>query len=331
MFYDSFGDGSVQCRLCPWGCTLTNGARGRCRVRENRGGKLYSLVWGKPVAIHKDPIEKKPFYHFMPGSVAFSFATVGCNLSCLYCQNWEISQSKPEEVPFYDAPPVVLISKVLREKTPVVAYTYSEPIVFYEYVYDCSTVARKNKLRNVMISAGFINPEPLKKLLTVLDAVKIDLKAFNQDFYTDIVRGKLDPVLETLITIKNSGKWLEIVNLIVPGRNDSPGEIKRLSKWIMSNLGPEVPVHFTRFTPMYKMVNVPPTPVKTLEVCRKIAMAEGIKYAYVGNVPGHPGNNTYCPKCKKLLIVREAFDANISGLKNSTCKYCGTQIAGVWK
>lgn len=330
MFYKKLGNKVVQCQLCPWGCQLTPGSRGRCGVRENREGTLYSLVWGKPVAIHVDPVEKKPLYHFLPGKNAFSMATVGCNFHCVFCQNWEISQASPGEVPYYEATPQKITARALKENSPIIAYTYTEPIVFYEYMHDTALESKKKGLKNVMISAGFIRPKPLEKLCNILDAIKIDLKSFSEDFYENLVNGRLAPVLRTLKTIRKSGTWLEIVNLVIPGKNDDPETIKNMASWIKKNLGSDVPVHFTRFIPMYKLVNVPVTPVSTLEKCRNVARKVGLNYVYVGNVPGHPGNSTYCPNCGKIVIERKGYRVKMSGLRNGKCKYCGKKIPGVW-
>ncbi len=330
-FYTQRGDNVVQCHLCPFECVLKDREVGHCRVRQNRGGKLYTLVYGKPVAIHIDPIEKKPFYHFLPGRQAFSIATVGCNLRCLFCQNWEISQATPNSVPFYNAPPSVVVKKTIQNKVPIIAYTYTEPIVFSEYMIDTSKIARKRGLKCVMVSAGFIRKKPLKTICSTLDGIKIDLKAFSDEFYRKLVGGRLKPVLEALLEIKKRGVWLEIVNLVIPGKNDSPKEIKKLALWVKKYLGKDVPVHFTRFIPMYKLRNVPPTPVKILTRCREIAMSCGLHYVYVGNVLGHPGSNTYCPKCGKPVIKREGYWVDASGISNGKCVYCHFSIAGVWK
>lgn len=331
LFYRKLDNKAVQCLLCPWKCKLTDGATGECRVRKNIGGKLYSLVYGKPVAIHVDPIEKKPLYHFLPGVKAYSLATAGCNLHCVFCQNWEISQASPGDVPEFKGPPETIVKNARSRKIPVIACTYTEPVVFSEYTRDIAILGNKNNIKTVMISAGFINTNPLKELCKVLSGIKIDLKAFSDSFYRDMTGGRLKPVLNTLMTIKKQGVWLEIVNLVIPGKNDSPKEIKKMCVWIKRNLGDDTPIHFTRFIPMYKLKNVPPTPEKTLENARKIGINEGLKYVYVGNMPGHPGNNTYCPKCGKLLIKRMGYSMRKVNFKNGKCKKCGTRISGVWK
>jgi len=331
MFYDKLNNKAVQCKLCPRKCKLVDGQVGVCRARKNIGGKLYSLVYGKPVAVHVDPIEKKPFYHFLPGVRAYSLATVGCNLRCVFCQNWEISQASPGDVPEYKGLPETIVKKAKSGKIPVIACTYTEPIIFSEYMKDIAILGNKNKIRTVMISAGFINTGPLKEICKVLSGIKIDLKSISDRFYRDLTGGRLKPVLNTLMTIKKQGVWLEIVNLVIPGKNDSPKEIRKMCSWIKKNLGDDVPLHFTRFIPMYKLKNIPPTPEKTLEKARKIGIDEGLKYVYVGNIPGHPGNHTYCPKCGEILIKRLGYFVREVNFKNGKCKKCGTSIPGVWK
>ncbi|MGD9099184.1 MAG: AmmeMemoRadiSam system radical SAM enzyme [Anaerolineae bacterium] len=320
----------VKCRLCPHGCVISEGARGHCRVRENRGGRLYSLVYGHPCALHIDPIEKKPFYHFLPTAAAFSLATAGCNLRCQYCQNWNISQAKPEEVETTDLPPQRLVVAAVSNQAPVLAYTYSEPIIFYEYMLESARQGRKLGLRNVVISAGYINPEPLQTLCEAVDGIKIDLKGFNEDFYRDVCGGTLAPVLETAQAIVASGTHLEIVNLVVPTLNDDMDELRELCRWLVNNVGPNVPLHFSRFHPQYQLQNLPQTPQATLEQAWAIAREEGVRYAYVGNLPGHPGNNTFCHHCGDLIIARQGFWVAAYHLRKGTCAFCGTPIPGVW-
>lgn len=320
----------VRCNLCPHHCTLAEGERGRCRVRENRGGRLYTLVYGNPCAIHVDPIEKKPFYHFLPGTTAFSLATAGCNLRCRYCQNYTISQSPPEDTRNYDAPPAAVVEATLRSGAPTVAYTYSEPIVFYEYVLDTARLARRAGLANVVISAGYINQEPLRELCRAVDAIKIDLKGYNEEFYRNICSGTLSPVLETIHTIRKMGTHLEIVNLVVPTLNDNLDELRALARWVLDNLGPDVPLHFSRFYPNYRLMNLPPTPVETLEAARNAALEVGLHYVYIGNVPGHAGSHTYCPNCGRIVIKRAGMATVEMHIVDGRCAYCHTPIAGVW-
>jgi len=331
MHYRKVGEGLVQCQLCPNRCPLSDGSRGLCQVRENRGGVLYTLVYGNPCAVHNDPIEKKPFFHFLPGTSAFSIATAGCNLHCLYCQNWAISQVPPEKTENIPLPPDEVVRRALEAGSRSIAYTYSEPTVFYEYMLDTAKVARTKGLRNVVISAGYIEPDPLRELCQAVDAIKIDLKGFTEKFYQEVCFGSLKPVLEAIKLIHEEGVHLEIVNLVVPTLNDDEGKLREMARWIVENLGPDVPTHFSRFYPEYKLTNLPPTPVETLERARAIAIEEGINYAYVGNVPGHPGNNTYCPACGKVIIARMGFAVMENHIVDGKCEFCGHPIPGVWK
>ena len=331
MYYQQIGEGLVQCQLCPNRCTLPEGSRSQCRVRENRGGKLYTLAYGNPCAVHNDPIEKKPFNHFLPGTLAFSIATAGCNLHCLYCQNWTISQKRPEEVDSISLPPEDVVKYALKAGSRSIAYTYSEPNIFYEYMLDTAKAARPKGLRNVVISNGYINPDPLRELCHAVDAIRVDLKGFSEEFYQKVCFGSLAPVLESIKIIHQEGIWLEIVNLVVPTLNDDEGMLREMARWIVKNLGPDVPVHFSRFYPMYKLTKLPPTPVETLEKARAIAMEEGINYAYIGNVPGHPASHTYCPACGKAIIKRTGFEVTEYHIVDGKCEFCGHPIPGVWK
>jgi len=296
----------------------------------NVNGEMRSLVYGRPVAIHLDPIEKKPFYHFLPGSTAFSLATAGCPLHCKFCQNWEISQSRPEDHQVDFTPPDSVVGMSVTRGAPIVAFTYNEPTVFTEYMTDIAKLARKKKLRSVLISCGFMTSEPLAEMCEVLDAIKIDLKGYSEDFYRNVCSAELQPVLRSIKQIAKSGIHLEIVNLVVPTLNDSEPMLRALSEWIMGELGPDVPVHFTRFHPDYQLLNLPATPIATLERARDLALKQGIHYAFVGNVPGHPGNHTYCPSCGKIVIKRNSFFVEEMNVKNGHCLFCGRAIAGIW-
>ncbi|MDD5686705.1 MAG: AmmeMemoRadiSam system radical SAM enzyme [Elusimicrobia bacterium] len=332
QFWEKLPNDFVRCGLCPWRCMISPNQRGFCRTRENIDGKLYTRTYARPCSINIDPIEKKPFFHFLPGEQAFSIATAGCNVGCKFCQNWQISKITPEESDAFYIPPEDIVKAAKKSKAKVIAYTYVEPTIFYEYMIEISSIAKKEGLKNVVVSCGFINPEPLKKLLKYVDAYKIDLKSFNEKYYEDVVGAKLGPVLETIKTIKKSGVHLEIVYLVVPTLNDNPEEVKNMSKWLVQNVGTEVPLHFTRFHPDYKMMNYPSTPVSTVENLRKIAMSEGLKYVYVGNVPpGNEGENTYCPNCKKLLIKRLGFEVVENNVSKGKCRFCGQKINGVWE
>lgn len=320
----------VKCLLCANGCVIANGQRGRCRTRINVKGQLRSLVYGRPISIHVDPIEKKPLYHYLPGAAAFSLATAGCPLVCKFCQNWEISQSSPEDHPVAFASPVKIVDAARSGKSPVIAFTYNEPTVFLEYLTDISRSARKLGIRCVLISCGFMNEAPLAEVCRTLDAIKIDLKGYSEDFYRNVCGAELRPVLRSIKQTAKSRVHLEIVNLVVPTLNDSDKMLKGLIEWIMGELGPDVPVHFTRFHPDYRLLNLPPTPVATLERAYSMATSKGMHYPYVGNVPDHPGNHTYCPACKKPVIKRQGFFITEINMKDGCCKFCRQKIAGVW-
>lgn len=331
-FYKTLSGGRVQCQLCPNKCILSEGQRGLCKVRENRGGKLYSLVYGKPVAIHVDPIEKKPFYHFLPKAKAYSLATAGCNLACKFCQNWDIAQRFPEDVKSYNYPPEKVVEEALKFGAEVIAFTYNEPTVWYEYMYDIAKLAKTKGLKTVMVSSGYINPEPFRQLLEVLDAVRIDLKGFDEKYYQEIVGGELKPVLESIKTAYQSGTWLEIINLVVPGYNDDEKEIRAMCQWIKENLSEDVPLHFLRFHPDYKMRNLPPTPIETLKKARKIAQEVGLNYVYIGNVPEIEGSTTFCPDNNQPLIIRKGFFVEENKIdEEGNSPICPTKIPGVWK
>jgi pyruvate formate lyase activating enzyme len=320
----------VQCSLCPHRCVIAAGERGICRVRENRGGRLYSVVYGNPCAVHVDPIEKKPFYHFLPSANAFSIATAGCTLRCLYCQNWNISQVPPEETENTDLPPEGVVRYAQQSSAPVIAYTYSEPTAFYEYMLACARLGREAGLYSAVVSAGFIEREPLRELCQAVDAIKIDLKGYDAGFYRKVCSAELAPVLRAIKTVHEAGVHLEIVNLVVPGLNDSLAQLRDLARWVADEVSPDVPLHFSRFQPQYKLTNLPPTPVETLDQARQIAVEEGVRFVYVGNVPGHAANNTYCPACGKPIIVRQGFSVTEYHLSGGNCAYCGTAIPGVW-
>ena len=320
----------VKCILCAQYCVIKPGERGKCRARINVNGELRSLSYGRPTAIHIDPIEKKPFYHFLPGSNAFSFATSGCPLHCKFCQNWEISQSRPEDFDNPFVSPDAIVESAASRRSPIIAFTYNEPTVFMEYLSDTAGLAKKRKLRCVLISCGFMNSEPLKEMCSRLDAIKIDLKGYSEDFYRSVCSAELRPVLNSIRQVARSGVHLELVNLVVPTLNDSDKMMAGLSDWIMGEIGPDVPVHFTRFHPDYQLQHLPPTPVATLEKARNYAMSKGIRYAYVGNVPDHPGNHTYCPQCGKIVIRRSSFFVTEMNLVSGKCKFCGRSISGVW-
>jgi pyruvate formate lyase activating enzyme len=320
---------TVQCELCPNGCVLENGQHSRCRARMNRDGKLYSIVYGKPCAVHVDPIEKKPFFHFLPGTTAFSIATAGCVLSCKFCQNWQISQAKPEDTDTYDLPPDKVVKAAMRYESKSITYTYTEPTVFYEYMYDTAVLAKKSGIRNTMHSCGYINEKPLRRLARHLNAADIDLKSFTEDFYNRICGGSLKPVLHSLVVLKEEGIWIEVTNLVIPTLNDNTKTIGEMSRWMVKNVGADVPLHFSRFFPNYKLNNLPPTPIETLTDARKVAMDAGLKFVYIGNIR-HEAESTFCPHCKKLLIERIGYFVKQNNISNGRCRFCGTPIPGVW-
>ncbi len=329
-FWDKMDDGRVGCRLCPNQCLISPGKRGDCQVRENQGGELKTLVYGRPCSLNHDPIEKKPLFHYRPGTMAFSLATAGCNFKCRFCQNWEISQFPPEKVPSRDASPEAIVTMASSADSRSIAFTYSEPVVYYEFVRDICRAARGTGLGRVIISNGYIEREPLEKLLPDLDAVKIDFKSFSEGFYGSVCSGHLQPVLGSIELIKAKGVWLELVVLIIPTLNDNPREIEMMCRWIFQKLGPDVPLHFSRFHPTFKMTDLPPTPVETLEKAREIGLNAGLHYVYAGNVPGHPSENTYCPYDKTLLIERVGFEVVKNAIVNGACPKCGKKIPGVW-
>jgi len=329
-YFTSLGGGEIQCELCPHRCRVAKGKRGICRVRENRDGKYYSLVYGNPCAVHLDPIEKKPLFHVLPGTGSFSLATAGCNFQCKFCQNWEISQASPEDVYSLDVPPELIVNKAKEMRAHSVAFTYVEPMIFYEYMSDIGILAKKAGLLNVTHSNGFVNPAPLKNLCKVLDAANIDLKGFTENFYRELCGGELTPVLETLKTLRKEKVHLEITNLIIPTKNDEMAVLKEMCLWIKKELGTDIPIHFSRFYPLYRLKTLPPTPVSTLEKAREIALSAGLEYVYVGNIPGHAGENTFCPKCKKMIIQRTGYMVGEINLKDGKCRFCGKPIPGIW-
>ena len=322
----------VQCELCPKMCIIGPGQSGECRVRINIDGVLRTVVYGFPCSLNPyDPVEKKPLFHFLPGTKILSVATVGCNLHCLNCQNWDISQRNPEDSTAGFLPPEGLAKLAKKHHYLSIAYTYSEPIIFYEYTYDTAKLARAEGIRNVLVTAGYINKEPWKRLLKVVDAANIDLKGITNDFYVRICSGTLKPVQDALIIAKSSGILVEVTNLVIPTLNDKPEQIRKLARWVKENLGSETPLHFSGFYPQYKMRHLPSTSPKRLEMAREIAISEGLYYVYIGNVRSKEGENTYCPDCKSLLIERIGYTILQNRLKDGCCPDCAREIYGVWK
>jgi pyruvate formate lyase activating enzyme len=320
----------VQCTLCPHECQLAEYEVGLCRARMHREGKLWSLVYGKPCAVHVDPIEKKPLFHMLPGSGAYSVATAGCNLACRFCQNWEISQAKPEETRNGDLPPARVVEEAVRAGCRSVAYTYSEPTVFFEYMLDSSREARRRGLRNVWVTAGFINPDPLRELATVMDAANMDIKSMRDSYYRDVCGARLQPVLDAVALAVKLGVHVELTYLIVPTLNDGMDEVRELARWVKATVGPEIPLHFSRFFPMYRLQKLPPTPLATLEEAHAVAKGEGLHYVYTGNVPHDERSNTSCPRCGALLVERLGYVVRSMRVRDGKCPECGRGIYGIW-
>lgn len=330
MYYRKIDSNTVQCELCPRGCKLVNGERSFCRAREPKDGKLFSLVYGLACAAHIDPIEKKPLFHFLPATKAFSIATAGCNFRCKYCQNWSISQFPPEDTDNQNLMPEEVVNGAYLSDCATIAYTYTEPSIFFEYMLDTAKLAREKGIRNIYHSNGSLSSKPAYELAKYLDAANIDLKAFNQDFYSKVCQGNFETVLGTLKILKQRGVWIEITTLVVPTLNDDMDQIKEMSVWIKENLGEDTPLHFSRFWPQYRLTSLLPTPISTLDIARETAMQAGLKYVYIGNVAGHKAESTYCPKCKKAVIKRSGYSILEYNLDSKSCKFCGYQIAGVW-
>ena len=328
--YKKTSNGKVVCGICPNRCILAEGDRSVCRSKVNVDGKLYSLTYGNPCAANIDPIEKKPLFHFKPKTKAFSIATAGCNFRCLNCQNYEISQAKPQEVRTIELFPQDVVKETQRAGAECIAYTYSEPITFYEYMIDTARIAKENQIYNLLISNGYINRKPLVELCEVLDGANVNIKSLSDDIYRKLNGGRLQPVLNTFKTMHAQGVHFEMTNLVVPGYVDNDDMVKEMCRWILTNLGPDYPLHFLRFFPRYKLNRIPPTPVSTLERLRNLAIREGIRYVYLGNVPNHEGTHTYCHNCKKLLIKRQGYFIPQYNLAGNQCKYCNTVIPGVW-
>ena len=330
QYFSRLAGGRIRCDLCPHLCEIDNGDRGRCGVRENIDGELWTVAYGNPCAVQIDPVEKKPFYHVLPGTKTLSLATAGCNLHCKSCLNWEAAKATPEETYNHDLPPAEAVTRAEDYSCHSIACSYVEPVVFIEYMKDVAKHCRQRPVLHLMHSAGYINRAPLDDICAMLDAACIDLKAFTDEFYREDVEGTLAPVLDTLTRLKENGVHTEICNLVIPGRNDDPETIRAMCRWIVDRLSAEVPVHFFRFYPRYLLKSIPPTPVPTLEQARAVAMEEGLHYAYIANVPEHPGKHTYCPQCKELLVERVGYFTTLLGLADGQCTKCGHVIPGVW-
>lgn len=330
-YWEPAGDGSVRCLLCPHGCRIADGGRGICRVRENRDGVLHTLSYGRPCALHVDPIEKKPFYHVLPGSASLSLSTVGCNMRCRYCQNWQISQSAPEDVDTTYTDPSYFAGAARDAGAASIAYTYGEPVVFVEYLLDIAAAAREAGIRSVVVTNGYYREEPLHDLCAAVDAVKVDLKSFDDGYYRKICGATLAPVLDSLVRIRASGVWLEIVYLMVPTLNDGAAEMQALAKWVAGELGVDVPIHLSRFLPQYRLSDLPPTPLSSLERGRRICLDAGLRYVYIGNVGRHPSESTVCPFCQRTIVSRSGYRVETIAIDGGLCRYCSRPIPGIWE
>ena len=331
MFYEPMPESKVRCNLCNHRCKIREGKRGICGVKENRGGTLYSLVYGKVIAEHIDPIEKKPLFNFLPGSKAFSIGTVGCNFRCKHCQNFDISQHPHEhkgEIIGAKRTPEQIVEATKATGCRTIAYTYTEPTIFYEFAYDTAVLARNEGIKNVFVSNGYMSAEAAHQIAPYLDAINIDLKAFTDKFYKEICGAHLNPVLQTIRMMKALGVWVEVTTLIIPGLNDGEQELRDIARFVKS-VSPKIPWHVTQFYPSYKLLDLPRTPLVTLRRAREIGMEEGLRYVYEGNVPGEGGENTHCYVCGALLIERYGLELIGNRLQDEKCPECGTKIDGV--
>jgi pyruvate formate lyase activating enzyme len=331
MLYEQLPDRRVRCNLCAHHCLIADRKKGICQVRENRDGTLYTLVYGRTISQNIDPIEKKPLFHFYPGSTAYSIATPGCNFRCAWCQNWEISQMPKEQhlIAGYEATPEEIVAEAQRCGCHSIAYTYTEPTIFFEYAYDTARLARGAGLANIFVTNGYMTEEMLKTFQPYLDAANVDLKAFRDKTYRKYVGAKLQPVLDSLKAIKRLGIWLEVTTLVIPGINDDSAELQDAAQFIVRELGADTPWHITRFFPDYQLTEVPPTPQESLERAWEIGKSVGLRYVYLGNVPGEEKQNTLCPKCETLLIRRNIFGVVANRIKEGYCPDCGYVLAGV--
>lgn len=348
VLYKKLKKNNVQCLACSWQCAISPGKSGICGVRQNKNGDLYLLVYGRPIAVNIDPVEKKPLFHFLPGKTVFSFGTLGCNFSCGFCQNWDISQTpklskkidveKKQQKTIEDLilacqklSPKEIIDYCLKNKISAIAYTYNEPAIFFEYAYDTARLAHKKGLKNIYVSNGFETDMALEKISPYLDAINIDLKAYSPKFYKKICKAKIEPVLNNIKTIAKEFKktWLEITTLIIPGHNDSPEEIKKIAEFI-AKLNPCIPWHISAFYPAYQMSNIQATPTKTIHQAYKIGKKAGLRFVYTGNIYDHHGQNTYCPNCRLALVKRDGYTITDNSIENNRCPKCKENIHGIW-
>lgn len=323
MFYEKLAEEAVQCKLCPHYCTLKTGERGKCGVRENKHGKLYTMCYGKAVSAGVDPIEKKPLYHFKPGSYSMSVATVGCNFACRFCQNFSISQGfgNKRELPGDELPPGRIVELAIQNECESISYTYTEPTIFYEYAYDTARMAKEKGIANVFVTNGFINPEPQKEIVKYLDAVNVDLKSFSDDFYKETVGGRLQPVLDAIRAYHEAGVWVEVTTLVIPGKNDQ--DLEKIADFIAS-VDVRIPWHISRFFPMYKLDHLEPTPPEMILKAVELGRRKGLKYVYAGNLRGKDLQSTYCPKCGEPVISRDG--GVVDNTKDGRCRHCSARI-----
>lgn len=332
-YWHKLKDGRIQCDLCPRYCTLQEGQQGLCFVRARQQDQIVLTTYGRSSGFCVDPIEKKPLHHFLPGTAVLSFGTAGCNLSCKFCQNWDMSKSRQMDTLADDASPETIARAAVKLGCRSVAYTYNDPIIFHEYAIDVAQACRAQGIKSVAVTAGYVSEEPREEFYRYMDAANVDLKGFSERFYKQICGGSLQPVLDTLIYIRHHTKvWLEITTLVIPGENDSEAEIQRLTQWVVEHLGSDVPIHFSAFHPDYKMLDKPATPPATLAMARKIAMKNGIRYAYTGNVQDREGGSTYCHHCHEPLIVRDGYELSAWNVtEDGACRFCHTPCAGLFE
>ncbi len=326
VLFDRLPDNKVRCHVCSHRCTIADGKLGVCRTRQNKNGKIYTLIYNTVSSEAVDPIEKKPLYHFLPGTLSYSLGTIGCNFRCEHCQNWNISQVTLEEAWTKEITPEEAVRRALASGCKSISWTYNEPAIWHEYTYDSAVLAKKAGLKTIYVTNGYITPEALRRMAPYLDAFRVDIKSFSDDFYRKICGARLAPVLESTKLAKELGMHVEVITLVIPTKNDSLEEITKIVRWVRDNLGADTPMHFTRFYPMYKMDDLPPTKTETLEMAHDIAKKEGMRFVYTGNVPGHRYENTYCPKCNALLIDRAGFRVSAIKIKDGKCPECGEGV-----
>lgn len=329
--YERMADNKVRCHLCAHKCTVKSGSKGICRARENRDGVLISLVYNKVIATHVDPIEKKPLFHFLPGSSSYSIATVGCNFRCLFCQNSDISQmpSDMKRIMGESISPEQIVDEAIRSRSSSISYTYTEPTVYFELAVDTSRIAEQNGLKNVFVTNGYMTEETLREMGSALHGANVDLKSFRDEFYKRLCGAKLDPVLQSIKKMKEMGVWVEVTTLLIPGHNDSKEELKEIADFI-KGVSPDIPWHISRFHPTYRLLDAPPTPPSSIKMARELGYEQGLRFVYSGNLPGDEGENTYCPECSKLLIERFGFYIRKNRVSDGKCPDCGTEIPGIW-